>query len=373
MAANPGTSDADLVEAARAGDRSAMALLMERHRPLVVALCRRVLGSVELAEDAVQEACLAAFLNLDRLRQPASFGPWLGGIGLNACRRLLRQPFEEPFSEVTLSGGRSVPEASRDPGPEEMGCAADTAARVRRAIVELPAGQRSAVVGFYLSGLTHHETADALGISVPAVKTRLHKARASLRRRLQSLEDQMSNGDEAVEMRIADVRRGAHDAKPAAHLVLLQEVGGDRQLPIWIGPQEAISMAGLLEKLELSRPMAPQFLFNALRAVGARIIEVRIDRLAEKTFYAVAVIESPAGTVEVDARPSDALNAALLAEARVTVRPEVLKAADGDSGKTLADLTVAFPEAAPDIVRALISARAEPAAPAESDAGREQV
>lgn len=179
----------------------------------------------------------------------------------------------------------------------------------------------------------------------------------------------MSNGDEAVEMRIADVRRGAHDAKPAAHLVLLQEIGGDRQLPIWIGPQEAMSMAGLLEKLELSRPMAPQFMFNALRAVGARIIEVRIDRLAEKTFYAVAVIESPAGTVEVDARPSDALNAALLAEARVTVRPEVLKAADGDYGKTLA----AFPESAPDIVRALISARAEPAAPAELVDGREQV
>lgn len=114
-------------------------------------------------------------------------------------------------------------------------------------------------------------------------------------------------------------------------------------------------------------------MFNALRAVGARIIEVRIDRLAEKTFYAVAVIESPTGTVEVDARPSDALNAALLAEARVTVRPEVLKAADGDSGKTLADLTAGFPEAAPDIVRALISARAEPAAPAELVDGREQV
>jgi len=165
-----------------------------------------------------------------------------------------------------------------------------------------------------------------------------------------------------VEMRIADVRRGAHDAAPAAHLVLLEEVDGDRRLPIWIGPQEGHAMALLLEKVELPRPLGPQFMFNALRAVGARVTEVRIDRLAERTFYAVAVVEGPDGAVEVDARPSDALHAALLADARVTVRGALFGAAEEESAPMLAALAEKFPESARDIVAPVVAARAKRAA-----------
>jgi RNA polymerase sigma-70 factor (ECF subfamily) len=83
--------DADLVVAARNGDREALSLLISRHRPYLFAACRRALGDAGLAEDAVQEACLQAFLGLDRLRDPVRFGPWLIGIGLNCCHRLRRQ------------------------------------------------------------------------------------------------------------------------------------------------------------------------------------------------------------------------------------------------------------------------------------------
>ena len=155
---------------------------------------------------------------------------------------------------------------------------------------------------------------------------------------------------DVVEMRIADVRRGAADAKPVSFLVLLEEIDGDRRLPIWIGPQEGFAMALLLEKVELPRPLGPQFMFNALGAVGARVSEVRIDRLAERTFYAVAVIEGPDGTVEVDARPSDGLNVSLLADARVTVRPELFGTAEEESAPTLAGLAERFPESVRDIV-----------------------
>lgn len=135
--------------------------------------------------------------------------------------------------------------------------------------MRLPPGQRSAVVHYYLSGLSCAEIASGSGIAVSAAKTRLHKGRASLRKDLQSLweERNMTTAGEVVEMRIADVRRGRHDASPAAHVVLLEKLNGDRQLPIWIGPQEGTSMAQLLEKIGVRRPMAHQFMFNALRAV----------------------------------------------------------------------------------------------------------
>ena len=99
-------------------------------------------------------------------------------------------------------------------------------------------------------------------------------------------------------------------------------------------------------------------MFNALRAIGARVSEVRIDRLAERTYYAVAVIEGPDGTVEVDARPSDALNAALLADASVTARPELLAAPEEESAPTLAAFAEKFPESARDIVGSEVAAEA---------------
>ena len=82
---------AALVSAAREGDKAALATLVVRHRPMLVAVCRGALGDADLAEDAAQEAVLLALTSLDRLRQPDRFGSWLCGIGLNVCRRWLRE------------------------------------------------------------------------------------------------------------------------------------------------------------------------------------------------------------------------------------------------------------------------------------------
>ena len=86
-----GEDDAALVLAARDGCGQAFATLLTRHRPLLLALCLRMVKDRELADAAAQEAALQAMLNLDRLRRPERFGSWLAGIGLNVCRRMLRQ------------------------------------------------------------------------------------------------------------------------------------------------------------------------------------------------------------------------------------------------------------------------------------------
>ena len=130
------TSDAVLVDLARAGDRSALAALVARHRPTAMALCISLLRRSDAAEDAVQEAVLVALVGLDRLRRPDRFGPWLCGIALNVARRWLRDAGRRASDPLVVA---AVPDTQ--PGPEQSAIASDTAARVRRAVAELPPGR----------------------------------------------------------------------------------------------------------------------------------------------------------------------------------------------------------------------------------------
>ncbi len=196
-------NDSALVQAARSGDGGAFALLLARHRPLLLALCRRKLGDPALAEDAAQEASLQALLNLDRLRRAERFAPWLAGIGLNVCRMWLRERSRERRSweavqeeHATDASRNGHDDLTRDAADAES---ADLVERVREAVAELPDGQRAAVRLFYLSGLSYAETAGKLGIEIGAVRTRLHKARGMLRRHLRAVgkEEAMASTAEA--------------------------------------------------------------------------------------------------------------------------------------------------------------------------------
>src|SRR5262249_14200571 len=137
-----------------------------------------------LAEDAAQEAVLTAMLQLDRLRRPDRFGPWLASIGLNLCRLWLRERSRSPGLWVGSDVGRlEVEPPDRGPGPAGAGAAAGVGA----AVMALPPGQRAAVLLHYLAGLTQPEVAATLGARPGAVKTRLHKARRALRAPLRAL------------------------------------------------------------------------------------------------------------------------------------------------------------------------------------------
>jgi bifunctional DNase/RNase len=110
-------------------------------------------------------------------------------------------------------------------------------------------------------------------------------------------------------------------------VVLLEEIGGERRLPIWIGEHEAIALAATLQGKELPRPGTYRFAAGLLDAAGSRLREVVVMRLTEEIFYAEAVLEGPGGERRVDARPSDALNLALVAGAPVRVDAAVVEAA----------------------------------------------
>jgi RNA polymerase sigma factor (sigma-70 family) len=358
------TDDARLVALARRGDTAAFSLLLTRHRPLLEGLCRRALRGDSLVEDAVQEASLHAFLGLDALKEPARFGPWLAGIGLNVCRRWLTRSDRERWSWEAAYGGRAGSEPPDEgSGPEEMAEAADVARQVRAAVSSLPAGQRGAIVAFYLSGLTYSETASQLGITVVATKGRLHKARAGLRPQLRSFWEEhfMSTPNDLIEMRVVDVRKSRDDH--ANHMVLLEDAEGGHRLPIFIGRPEAWALTFALEGIHLPRPLVYHFLLKSLEAVGAKLSEVRIEQLVERTYYAVAVYEGGGEPRDVDARPSDALNLAVLAGVPIRMRRAVWESGREENERIVATLEETFPHRG----RAVLP---DPVAPEAGDEGR---
>ena len=303
-------TDAELVRAARAGDRAAFGALVERHRPALLRACR---GSA----DAAQEAALHALTGLDGLRDDDAFAAWLCGIGRNVARRERRGQPPIASAEINAVAEGAVPTR-----------AWEGADRVLAAIAALPPGQRDAVALFYLADLSHAQIAARLGISVGAVKTRLHKARAALRARLADLRREPSPMPAPIRMRVADVRDTGTDEPYSSHVVFLVEEGGERRLPIWIGAAEGTQLALRLHDVDAPRPSTYRFAADLLAAAGAELSEVRIVRLADHVFYGQARL---AGGAEVDARPSDALNLALIAGAPVLVEEAVLaRAAEGE-------------------------------------------
>lgn len=334
-------TDTVLVHAALLGDKESLGALIQRHWQLAVFLAARVLGSPDLARDAVQEAAIAAMTGLDRLRSPEKFGAWFCGVTLNVSRRWLRQAASElPGLDTEL--------ATQAPGPDEAAELAEIAARVRGAIALLAAGQAEAVRLFYLQGLSHREVASELSISPGAVKARLHQARVALAPKLSEVADlterkAMTATDtrqqsEWASVEVTEIRLHQADDEQGHHIMILTETGGGRRLPIWIG--EAASLALTLEATETPRPFTYQLAASLVSAAGASIKEVRIT-LQAPIFYATIVVEGAAGQREVDARPSDAVN--LAATAGVPIRVDSALFVTGihpDYGSVLTDCPV---------------------------------
>ena len=107
-------------------------------------------------------------------------------------------------------------------------------------------------------------------------------------------------------------------------VLLLRERGGSRVLPIWIGELEATAIAMELQDRETARPLTYHFTCNLLEAVDVKIQSVTINKLVEKTFYAAVSVKKNGRSVEVDARPSDAISMALRANAPIFAEEEVI-------------------------------------------------
>jgi len=207
---------------------------------------------------------------------------------------------------------------------------------------------------FYLQGLSHREVAAEFGISVGAVKARLHQARAALAPKLVQFtatpEAQTMTAAEAakwVEVVVSEIRRTSEeDPRQRKHVMILAERGGDRRLPIWIGPAQATALALMLESVETPRPFPYKLAAGLVEAAGSRISEVKITRLLDSVFYASVVVQGPGGPQEVDARPSDAVNIAVASGAPVRLSSDLFSSVTAGND---ADELSPYPVATADI------------------------
>jgi bifunctional DNase/RNase len=110
-------------------------------------------------------------------------------------------------------------------------------------------------------------------------------------------------------------------------VVILEELGGDRVLPIWIGPGEASAIAMQLADMEFSRPLTHDLLVAVLNGLGGSLRKVIITRVEKNTYYAELIIHRNGEVISVDARPSDSIAVALRTEARIFAQDELLERA----------------------------------------------
>lgn len=108
------------------------------------------------------------------------------------------------------------------------------------------------------------------------------------------------------------------------HVVILKETERERYLPIWIGPWEANAIATRLQGVSPERPLTHDLFASTLTALGVTVGRVVVSSLAEETFHATLELTIDGRTVEVDARPSDALAVAVRTGVRIFVIEDVM-------------------------------------------------
>jgi len=173
----------------QAGDQAAYARLVEQHASRIYRLALRMMGNEADAEDVLQETFLSAFKSIDRFEARSSLSTWLYRIASNAALMRLRrvEPDQVSVDEpMERDDGDVVPRQLFDFCclPEEVLLEDEARAEMERAVEELPPVLRSVFVLRDIEGLSTEETANALDLSISAVKSRLMRARLKLRERL---------------------------------------------------------------------------------------------------------------------------------------------------------------------------------------------
>ena len=182
--------DIALANQAKQGDRSAFTELVNRYAPKIYRTARHITKNDQDAEDVLQETFLNAYSRLDQFKGDAKFYTWLTRIGVNQALMKLRQrkdgkflPLDRPVDTGEGSMPREI--ASGDADPEQQYEREELRRTLSSGIDSLPESYRTVLVLRDIDGLSTEETAESLGLSVSAVKSRLLRARLRLRDKLQ--------------------------------------------------------------------------------------------------------------------------------------------------------------------------------------------
>lgn len=184
-------ADAELVGLAQDGDSEAFGELVNRYQNKIYRLARRLTDNQEDAEDVLQESFIRAFRAIGGFKGASKFSTWLYRITVNLAamkRRAQRYNIESLDEPITTKDGEIIRDI-RDTGidPLEALVVKEIRENLDRAISDLSPTNRAVFVLRHIEGLSTEETREVLNISIPAVKSRLHRTRLALQERLMSL------------------------------------------------------------------------------------------------------------------------------------------------------------------------------------------
>lgn len=188
------TDEQALIAASKDGDRAALETLVRTHQSRVYGFAMRMCRNVEDAKDILQETFLGMVRSIREFREESKFSTWLYRIAANACLKKRRRGVHDPTPEQELSLDELMPRPDSEGRKPEIADWSDDAerallrgelsARMEAAIDKLPKDYKIVLVLRDVEGLSAEETAQAVGLSVAAVKSRLHRARVFVRKEL---------------------------------------------------------------------------------------------------------------------------------------------------------------------------------------------
>jgi RNA polymerase sigma-70 factor, ECF subfamily len=186
-------TDEVLVERARAKDEAAFEELVNRYENKLYRLAMRFVRNETDAQEILQDAFLSAWRNLPSFEGRAQFGSWMYRVTVNAALMLLRSRNRHPevtvddveptvLNDAVAESGQTVrANADWSQRPDDQLQSAEMRAHIQTSVDSLPDGLRTVFLLRDVEELSTEDTAEMLGLSVPAVKTRLHRARLALR------------------------------------------------------------------------------------------------------------------------------------------------------------------------------------------------
>ncbi|HEV2107163.1 MAG TPA: sigma-70 family RNA polymerase sigma factor [Thermomicrobiales bacterium] len=182
--ASAADDDARLLLAAREGDVGAFNRLVDLHTPVIFNVCLRLLRDDASAEDATQETFIRAWRAIETWHG-GMVRPWLIRIATNRCYDVLRSQARRPVTSLDAEPFETEPQwssqAQSPEDPERFAMRSDLSAYLERALSTLPEDQRLAIILADIHGLGYEEVAEATGVAVGTVKSRISRGRGRLR------------------------------------------------------------------------------------------------------------------------------------------------------------------------------------------------
>lgn len=183
-----------MIQLARDGDRGAFAEIVDLYKDRIYQLGYRMLGNAQEAEDVTQETFIRVYLNLTKYDLGRKFSTWIYRIGTNLCIDRLRQRKHTLSLDAETGGAHGDGDsgtdgyamlASKEATPEDQAMMSETKDQLKKAIDQLPEKYRSVIVLRYFHDLTLQEIGDVLNMPVTTIKTRVHRGRDYLRRKIE--------------------------------------------------------------------------------------------------------------------------------------------------------------------------------------------